>query len=258
MAKGKKGTTKVGMPWWAQHTEEILTNQILRSCFPKGKWLEGLGLYITLKALVSAQYNSEKEDCTTFEVRHTYLIGLLEHSITQETLEEYLQAMLKKKVLQHIEVSEDSSIIRLDRIKDELDNWTKRTESAKQKAIKSEEKVKEENEKIPTPFDDDESKNSISEETTEKLHPTVHNNTSHNITKHNKHNTDTKPIGLVRDSNSIEDEEDYITVDSDSSILKFKHIKTGAVIDITDSDIISDHSLTKQEKITKQIGRNLK
>ena len=48
MARGKKGTTKVGMPWWKQSTEEILTNQNLRSCFPKGKWFEGLGLYITL------------------------------------------------------------------------------------------------------------------------------------------------------------------------------------------------------------------
>ena len=47
-------------------------------------------------------------------------------------------------------------------------------------------------------------------------------------------------------------------MDSDSSILKFKHIKTGVMIDITDSDIISDHSLTKQEKITKQLDRKLK
>ena len=259
MAKGKKGTTKVGMPWWKQSTEEVLTNQNLRSCFPKGKWLEGLGLYITLKALVTAQYESERKDCTTFEVRHTYLLGLSEHSITQETVEIYLQSMLKKKVIENLEVDDEKSVIRLDKIKDELDNWSARQESAK---AKSEEVVNKANDEIATPFDDV-PKESNSEVTTEKLHPTGHNNNIDSNTTNTTTSTGTvTATGTVTErldiNSNIGSQFEWKVFDSDSSIIKLRHTRLGDEFWITDSDLIDDQSKSLEEKYKTQFSRNFK
>ena len=52
-------------------------------------------------------------------------------------------------------------------------------------------------------------------------------------------------------------EEEWDTIDCDSNILRLRHKVKGIEFEITDSDIIGDHSLTKQEKITKQVSRQL-
>ena len=52
-------------------------------------------------------------------------------------------------------------------------------------------------------------------------------------------------------------EEEWDTAECDSNILRLRHKVEGIEFEITDSDIIADHSLTKQEKITKQVSRNL-
>jgi hypothetical protein len=162
--KGKKGTHDRGMPWWRQGTDEVLNDFKLRSCFPKGKWLEGLGFYITLKALVSKQYEEGDEECTTFTISISYLIGLCENSITPKIAKQYLKSMLEKDVVNNLIVEEDTYTITINRIYDEIDEYRRQIRNKINKL-----------------------------ETHEKL-----TNTEHNITKQNIHNTN----NLVKEDNS--------------------------------------------------------
>ena len=72
---------------------------------------------------------------------------------------------------------------------------------------------------------------------------------------------DSKENGMVSlESNkesSNKGESDWQVIDSDSTVLKLRHKENKQTFEITDSDIISDHSLTLQEKITKQVSRRL-
>tara|TARA_R110000803_G_scaffold118375_3_gene186761 strand:- start:783 stop:1676 length:894 start_codon:yes stop_codon:yes gene_type:complete len=53
-------------------------------------------------------------------------------------------------------------------------------------------------------------------------------------------------------------EEDWEVLECDSSIMQLRHKKDSAIeFEITDSDIIANHSLTLQEKVTKQLSRRL-
>ena len=95
-----------GMPWWRQSHSEILADMNLRSCFPDGKWLEGLGLYMILKALTSAQYEKDEPSCCTFAIGVNYLLGQCEGNISKETLLDYCNRMKMRNVIDNFVVED--------------------------------------------------------------------------------------------------------------------------------------------------------
>lgn len=136
---------KKGMPWWRQYHAEILSDMNLRACFPHGKWLEGLGLYMILKALTTAQYEKDEIESCTFSIGLQYLVGQCEGELDKETIINYIGRMIKRGVVTHAVVDDFILTITIHRIywevdKYRMDNRYKETDELKAKRKEREEK----------------------------------------------------------------------------------------------------------------------
>ena len=143
MTESAKNHKQKGMPWWRQSHSEILADMNLRSCFPEGKWLEGLGLYMILKALTSAQYEKDEPSSCTFAIGVNYLLGQCEGNISKETLLDYCNRMKMRNVIDNFVVEDFILTITIYRIYDEVDKYRMDNRYAESPKQKSERKEKE-------------------------------------------------------------------------------------------------------------------
>lgn len=131
MTEEDKKKNQRGMPWWRQSHAEILSDMNLRFCFPKGKFAEGLALYLVLKAITSAQYEEDTRESCTFSVTMNFLIGALENSLTEEEIKDYCNRMNMRNVIDHFVVDDFILTITIYRIYDEVDKYRQDQRSAK-------------------------------------------------------------------------------------------------------------------------------
>lgn len=132
-----------GMPWWRQSHSEILSDMNLRACFPNGKWLEGLALYMILKALTSAQYEKDEIESCTFSIGLNFLVGQCEGNISREEIFDYIGRMLKRKVINHAVIDDFILTITIYRIYSEVDKYRMDNRYGESDELKKKRKEKE-------------------------------------------------------------------------------------------------------------------
>jgi len=132
-----------GMPWWRQSHSEILSDMNLRACFPNGKWLEGLALYMILKALTSAQYEKDEIESCTFSIGLNFLVGQCEGNISKEEIFDYIGRMLKRKVINNAVIDDFILTITIYRIYSEVDKYRMDNRYGESDELKKKRKEKE-------------------------------------------------------------------------------------------------------------------
>ena len=136
---------KNGMPLWRQSHAEILSDMNLRACFPSGSWLGGLGLYMIIKALTSAQYEKDEVESCTFAIGIQYLVGQTEGELDKKTICDWIWRMIQRGVITKALADDFILTITVHRLyfevyKYRMDNRYKETDELKAKRKEREEK----------------------------------------------------------------------------------------------------------------------